>query len=227
VLPGKVGSRGRRLMRSSCEPTSIEGAVDAYTSRLQRMVIATASGPGVADVVTAAGTVATAVGAIAIAVVSYWRERTHTRRHEQFTAAYLVQVIQGERPATGQSGPDSTALVLVASVINHGPYTITEVEVQFCLDGGTLRPAANCERVSNFAKLPDALQKPGDVSEERAMHGVLTPWDVGMRAESDEVRVQELKAHYAVVSWTDQWGQRWQHGPGTVRRIKGSARRGA
>jgi len=190
------------------------------------MGIAAAPGPGVADVVTAAGTVATAAGAIAIAVVSYWRERTHTRRHEQFTAAYLVEVVQGERPAAGQSGPDPSALVLVAAVINRGPYTITEVEVQFCLDGVTLRPAASCERVPNFAKLPDGLRKPGDVSEERAMKGVLTPWDAGMRAESDEVPVQKLRRHYAVVSWTDQWGQRWQHGPGTVRRIKGSVRQG-
>jgi hypothetical protein len=137
-----------------------------------------------------------------------------------------VQVVQGERPTARQSGPDPSALVLVAAVINRGPYTITEVEVQFCLDGGTLRPAANYERVSNFANLPDGLRKPGDVSEERAMKGVLTPWDTGMRAENDEVRVPELRGHYAVVSWTDQWGQRWQHGPGTVRRIKGGARRG-
>jgi uncharacterized membrane protein len=56
--------------------------IGVYTSRLQRMVIAAAPGPCVADVVTAAGTMATAAGAIAIAVVSYWRERTHTRRHE-------------------------------------------------------------------------------------------------------------------------------------------------
>lgn len=158
--------------------------------------------------------------------MSYWRERTHTRRHEQFTAAYSVQVVQGERPSPGQSVQDPSALVLVAVVINRGPYTITGVEVQFCLDGGTPRPAANCERVSNFARLPDELRKPGDVSEERAMKDVLTPWDAGMRAESDEVPVQELRGHYAAVSWTDQWGQRWQHGPGTVQRIRLGPRAG-
>jgi hypothetical protein len=186
------------------------------------MVVVVSGGPSWTDITTALGTVMIAAGAIGIAVVQYWRERTHTRRHEQFTAAYSVQIIQGERPAAGQSGPNPSALVLVAVVDNRGPYTITEVEVQFCLDGSTLRPAASSERVSNFANLPDGLQKPGDTSEERAMQGVLTPWDSGIRAESDEVPARDLKGHYALVRWTDQWGERWEHGPGTVKRVKGS-----
>jgi hypothetical protein len=107
------------------------------------MVVVVSAGPSWTDITTAVGTVMIAAGAIGIAVVQYWRERTHTRRHEQFTAAYSVQIIQGERPAAGQSGPNPSVPVLVAVVDNRGPYTITGVEVQFCLDGRTLRPAAS------------------------------------------------------------------------------------
>jgi hypothetical protein len=52
------------------------------------------------------------------------------------------------------------------------------------------------------------------------MRGILTPWDMGMRSESDEVHVQDLKGNYALVRWTDQWGQRWEHRLGEVRRIR-------
>ncbi len=59
------------------------------------------------------------------------------------------------------------------------------------------------------------------MAEERAMEGVLLPWDAGMRSESAEVSVQHLNAHHALVRWTDEWGQRWEHRLGKVERIRG------
>ena len=40
------------------------------------------------------------------------------------------------------------------------------------------------------------------------MQGILTPWEMGMRFESGEVKVQGLKGHHALARWTGQWGQR-------------------
>ena len=131
-----------------------------------------------------------------------------------------MRVVQGERPAPGQpaSGPD--ALVLVAIVVNGGHYTITGVEVQFSLDDKSRVSPRTNERVSSFTGLSAALRKEGDTSEERAMRGVLTPWDTGMRSETDEVGVQLLAGHYALVRWTERWGTRWEHRRGEVRQVR-------
>lgn len=172
---------------------------------------------------TAFGTVAAALFAVIIAGWSYWQSVKRTdseRRREQFTSAYAVQVVQGERPADGQPDSKPSAVVLVAIVRNRGAYTITKVEVRFSYHGRSLVLPQSDMRVSSFPDLPARLQKQGDTSEERAMRGILTPWDTGMRSESDEVGVQHLKGHYALVRWTDQWNQRWEHRLGEVRRVR-------
>jgi len=155
-------------------------------------------------------------------VWSHWqsvKRIEHEQRREQLTEAYKVRVVQGERPADGQPDSKPSALVLVAIVRNCGRYTITRIEVGFSLDGRRLRSPPSNVRVSSFEDLPGGLRKRGDTSEERAMKGVLTPWDTGMRSESDQVNVELLKGHHAIVRWTDEWGKRWEHRLGKVRRI--------
>jgi hypothetical protein len=176
---------------------------------------------------TAAGTFAVAVAAVWVALWTNRRtvrrireERRVDREREQLAEAYKVQVVQGERPAGGQRDSSPSVVVLVASVCNRGPYTITGVEVQFSPDGQSLVGPRSSVRVSSFADLPAGLRKPGDSSEERAMRGVLTPWDTGMRSETDPVGVQTLKGNYALVRWTDRRGTRWEHRLGKVRRIR-------
>lgn len=184
---------------------------------------------GWTDAVTAVGTALAAVVAVVIALWSsretnkrIREDRERSRRREQFTGAYAVQVVQGERPAPGEPAFDPAELVLVAVVVNRGLYTITDVEVRFCLDGENVVPAATNKRMWSFEKLPEGLRKDGDKAEERAMQGVLTPWDAGMRSESTQVNVQLLNAHYALVRWTDQWDQRWEHRLGKVQKISGN-----
>jgi len=165
---------------------------------------------------------AAAVGAVGIAVVSFWRGRTHFRRREQFNSAYRVQVVQGERPAAGQAAPDAFEVVPVVIVVNRGPCTIKGVEAQFSVDDRSLVPGRSNKPVSNFTALPSGLWEQGDTSEEGAMQGILTPWDMGMRFESGEVKVQGLKGHHALVRWTDQWGLRREHRRGEARKIRGN-----
>lgn len=172
---------------------------------------------------TAFGTVGATVAAVGIAWWSHrqalsGRARSHER--EQLAAAYAVRVVQGERPADRHSTLHPSLVVLVATVVNGGHYTITGVEVMFCLDGEHLVPPATSERVSSFGGLPPGLRKPTDTSQEQAMAGVLTPWDTGLRSESDEIGVQQLKGHYALVRWTDRWGTRWEHRRGEVRQVR-------
>jgi hypothetical protein len=181
------------------------------------------------DVVTALGTAGAAIGAVAIAGWSGWQanrriewDRVRSLKREQFTEAYAVQVVQGERPAPDQSATDPSELVLVAIVVNKGSYTITDVEVKFRLDGESLLPTATNERMWSFKDLPEGLYKDGDIAQEQAMAGVLTPWDAGMRSVSPPVDVRRLKAHYALVRWTDRWDQRWQQRLGKVEKISGN-----
>lgn len=181
---------------------------------------------GWTDIVTALGTAGAAIGAVGIAGwsgrlanrrINEERDRSHGR--EQLTEAYAVQVVQGERAAPGQPASDPSVLVLVAIVVNRGSYTITGVEVRFRLDNENVVPAARNERVWSFKDVPEGLYKAGDKAEERAMEGVLPPWDAGMRSESAEVPVQRLKAHHALVRWTDEWGQCWEQRLGRVEKI--------
>lgn len=48
----------------------------------------------------------------------------------------------------------------------------------------------------------------GGPSSERFLHGVLAPWDAGIRFESHDVHVRFLKSPYPLVRWTDRWEQR-------------------
>lgn len=154
--------------------------------------------------------------------MSGWRakkERERFRRREQFEEAYKVQVVQGERPAPGQHAPNASELVLLAIVVNRGHYTITDVEVRFTLDGENMAPAVTNERMWSFKDIPEGLHKGEDIAEQRAMTGVLPPWDAGRRSESAEMSVECLKAHHALVRWTDWRDQRWEHRLGKVERI--------
>jgi hypothetical protein len=109
---------------------------------------------------------------------------------------------------------------LVVVVVNHGSYSITKVEVRFSYDGKSLASHRKHERMSSSADLHPGLRKQGDRARELAMLGVLSPWDPGIRFESDEVHVQNLKGRYAVVRWTDWWGTRWEHRRGEVREVR-------
>jgi hypothetical protein len=71
--------------------------------------------PSWTDIMTAVGTVAAAAAAVGIAGWSHWqavKERARSHEREQLAEAYEVQVVQGERPAPGQSASSPSALML-------------------------------------------------------------------------------------------------------------------
>jgi hypothetical protein len=195
------------------------------------VIIAVASGgPDWASIVTAFGTLAAATAAVWIALWSDWHtgrriraEHQITREREQLTEAYGVQVVLGERSTDGEADaygdPDGSVRRLAVMVVNRGSFTITGIEAQFSYDGKSLVSHARYRRLSGFGQVRELLHKDWIPSSERAMYEILTPLDAGIRFESDEVHMQNLKNPYPLVRWTDRWGTRWEHRLGQVRRI--------
>lgn len=152
-------------------------------------------------------------------------ERRIVREREQLAEAYTVQVVLGERTGGERDEVYAEPLsddvkVLAVMVVNHGSYTITRVEARFSYDGKSLVSHAGYERLPGFHEAPERLRAGWSASPERAMYGVLTPWDLGMRFESDEVHVKFLSSPYPLVRWTDRRGTRWEHRRGEVRHVR-------
>ncbi len=154
-------------------------------------------------------------------------EEWHAARdREQLAEAYAVQVVMGEAvvdtdvPTNEYGDPDGSVKRLAALVVNRGKYTITQLEAQFCLSGTQLITPHRTERISGLLDLPAQLHFGwGAPEREWAMSGTLTPWDTGMRFETDRIHVRHLGNSYPVVRWRDQWGTRWEHNRGRVRTV--------
>jgi len=155
-------------------------------------------------------------------------ERQHAQEQEQLTEAYSVQVVMGDMPAGPKDDVyeqhDDSAKCLTAVVVNHGKYTITKVEARFRLSDGNELSRCLSKRISGWSDLPDELTSGLSPSASHGFPGVtLTPWDAGLRFESDPIGVQHLGSEHPVVRWTDQWGTRWEHRRGEVRQVEDSS----
>ena len=152
-------------------------------------------------------------------------ERTRDVRRQQIAEAYAVQVAFGERdPGTGPPDTQGRAAPsevrqLAVMVVNRGSSTITRLEAQFCL-GSSMISHARYHRETGFQKVPEPLRSGYYSSREQAVLGVLTPFDAGIRFETDEIHIRNLSGPFPIVRWTDRWGTRWEHKRGVVRRIR-------
>lgn len=199
---------------------------------------------------TAIGTVAVAVVAVAVAFVTEWRaglrlreeqdrhdkeiadERTHStvqlreerklaKEREQLAEAYAIQVVLMR---TLQEAPDASRLL--ALLVNRSSQTITQVEARFSPDGQSLIPHRRQQRVLSYANLPPEL--PTDpqyvrLAEAASSSDRLTPWDAGMTIETDLIDLQRLTDPHVIVRWIDRWGTRWEHKRGEVQPIQPGA----
>jgi hypothetical protein len=201
---------------------------------------------------TAIGTVAVAVVAVAVALFAEWRagkrvaaERAHSdeqlreerersdarlaeerrlfQEQEQFAAAYAVQITLTRSGRIGKG--EDEAERLIAAIVNHGPQTITRVEVRFSPDGGSVIPARKQNQLPVDSNLPPNVLGPHHVmsAEAAASRDRLTPWDTGITAETDSLGVQRLTDPRVIVRWTDRWGTRWEHKRGDVHPVDESA----
>jgi hypothetical protein len=112
---------------------------------------------------------------------------------------------------------------LAAIVVNHGQYTITELDAQLRLataGGPSLVAFATSERVPSTEDLhPELVGGMSARFDALLDPRQLTPWDRGTRFESDPVLTAQLPGSHPVVRWRDRWGTRWEHRLGKVRQI--------
>jgi hypothetical protein len=147
-------------------------------------------------------------------------ERQAAHEREQFSEAYSVQVVAGERSIAPGEIPRAPASV-AALVVNHGRYTITRIEAQVRLTAGgnaSLVPFRVAMLMPGAKELDARLAARLDVVRGTAGLDRLTPWDLGLRFESDPIAA-ESDAH-PVVRWADRWGTRWEHRRGVVRQVR-------
>lgn len=193
---------------------------------------ALSDGPKWTDVMTAFGTVGAVIVAVGIALVTDWRsrnqiaeERRLALEREQLAQAYLVQVVLGQHirpdPEAGDEDPSEVRRVAVM-VVNHGSFTITTIEAQLCTEDSMI-PYSYKERRASLAKVPELLATGYYRRMEQPLSNVLTPFDEGIRFQTDDIHTRHLINAYPVVRWTDQWGTRWEHKKGVVHRITDAA----
>jgi hypothetical protein len=139
-------------------------------------------------------------------------ERRLALEREQFAEAYAVQVELGEADVP----PALTRLAVM--VVNRGSFTITRVDAQFCT-GISMVSYQSYLRLPGFMKVPEGMRGAYSPVRQPSMNGVLTPFDEGIVFETDTIHEKDLSAPYPVVRWTDQWGTRWEHKRGVVRRV--------
>jgi hypothetical protein len=192
---------------------------------------------------TAVGTVAVAVAAVWVAL---WTERRAARRlagehersdrllkeeraleqqREQFAEAHAVQVVYARSPAgmldaaAGRlAGPDRDAVIVM---INHGRYTITDIDARLVFPGGEVQEFPGWERLSRREDLdPRLLAGVGGRLEPMADTHQLSPWDLGLRIYSNPAPPDRLEGAAPVVRWTDRWWTRWEY-RGEVRQVHG------
>jgi hypothetical protein len=151
------------------------------------------------------------------------KERQHVQDREQLSEAYAVQVaaarMEGEPIAHDAHGDVAESeQIPVVVVINHGRYTITRTEAQFCLNGNLATPHRR-EYLSSVNNLPPMLP-PGQYRPLQGPEGgVLTPADIGLRFVGNVTVPLFMTGAYPLVRWTDQWGTRWEHRNGQVRKV--------
>jgi len=146
-------------------------------------------------------------------------ERRLAREREQLAEAYAVQVVPAEVPVR-IAGDEEGGKQLAVIIVNRGKFTITRIEAQFSPDGMSLLSHRGYKRLMGFENVSESVRAGWGPSDEGAMSGVLSPWDLGMRFEADTVHVRFLKSWYPVVRWTDRWGTRWEHRCGEVRQVR-------
>jgi hypothetical protein len=149
-------------------------------------------------------------------------ERRLALEREQLAQAYAVQVLLAQLP-----GKDVTDAVtadrlatrqLLAGVVNRSAYTVTRIEVRFCLGTSTMVSHREVLQLPS-PSTPEALRTGPWPCPYPAMRGILTPFDGGLQFETEYMPERDLAEPYALARWTDHWGTRWEHERGVVRRI--------
>jgi hypothetical protein len=148
-------------------------------------------------------------------------ERDRAWEQERLAEAWSVEIVAGRMPPepgiTSEPGQPIGRPVVV--VINHGRYTITQVDARFSPDGKSIVGRSQTEASWDVSRLPPDLANSLDGPIGQAYLGVLTP-GTGMRFLGDTLLVSVLRSTFPLVRWTDRSGTRWEHKQGDVRQLR-------
>jgi hypothetical protein len=152
-------------------------------------------------------------------------ERCAQHSREALTEAYRVQVVQAYRttdggPVTEYDHSVGSERQLAAMVVNHGYFTITDVQARFVFAerSGIVNPQRSVY-TPGIDGLPSRLTRGWAESEAYVMEGILTPRGTAIRFESPLVPEHALENPYPLVRWRDQWGTFWEYRLGRVQPI--------
>jgi hypothetical protein len=150
-------------------------------------------------------------------------ERRLSLEREQLAQAYAVQVLLAQLPhpnvADAATGEALATRQLLAGIVNRSAYTVTRIEVRFCLGGSTMVSHREVSQLPS-PSTPEALRTGPWPCPDPAMRGILTPFDGGLQFETEAIPERDLADPYALARWTDHWGTRWEHERGVVRIIR-------
>lgn len=180
------------------------------------------------DELTAVGTLLLAILTFAVVVTTIIvtvTDRRRASRKDQLAQAGLVQVVRGERnagevdPVYGEPvGPPTKRLGVM--VVNHGAFTITDIVASARWPGDNeRRPMARSERVNAASDLDTDVAGGMSGLYEGLRADRLTPWDKGVRFESEPARSLDVAVATPFVQWTDWLGLRWENELGRLRMI--------
>jgi hypothetical protein len=134
-----------------------------------------------------------------------------------------VQVTPGRMdpklyPTKVSTEPDTPITCPCVIVVNHGHYTITDIQAQFSPNGASILTYGKREHFSSLRDLPSQMTSWVD-DEPDIRLSTLTPSDTGLRFSHDAIAEKNLTGTYPIVRWRDRWGQTWEHKLGVVRKI--------
>ena len=150
-------------------------------------------------------------------------ERQFALEREQFAQAYAVQVLLAQLPGKhvtdAATGEPLGTRQLLAGIVNRSAYTVTRIELRFCLGTSTMVSHREIKQLPS-PRTPEALRTGPWPCPDSTMGGVLTPFDGGLQFETEYIPERDLEEPYALARWTDHWGTRWEHKRGVVRIIR-------
>lgn len=150
-------------------------------------------------------------------------ERWLSLEREQLAQAYAVQVLLAQLPhpnvTDAATGETLATRQLLAGIVNRSAYTVTRIEVRFCLGTSTMVSHREIAQLPS-PSTPEALQTGPWPCPDPAIRGILTPFDGGLQFETEAIPERDLAGPCALARWTDHRGTRWEHKRGVVRIIR-------
>lgn len=138
------------------------------------------------------------------------RQLDDTHRREQEAGAWAVQVSLAALYAKTVDAQAPPDRVLEAEVVNKSAYTISQVSLRFSPDGTNLVPH---HRVTHL--MHETVRNP----PAAIVYGEVVTAGRGLVYESGVISADDVRGPHVIVRWHDHLGQQWENKRAVVRRV--------